>query len=87
MAFIGFDSFNFSAVDIEDYVIGEFGPHIFHFNDTDNPKLVGSSIWYADQSLASYKLDLWLKRYELFFLLLITFIIFIFELSISLRYN
>jgi hypothetical protein len=58
---MGFDRQNYTFKDIENYVINEFGSNFFHFNDSNNPRLIGSAIWYADQSLISYKLDLWLK--------------------------
>ena len=47
--------------EIEGYVIAEFGDGFFHPDDEMKPDLVGSPIWYADQSLVSYKIDEWLK--------------------------
>ena len=50
-----------SVKEIEDYVIAEFGDDFFRPDDDKNPRLVGSAIWYADQSLISYKISEWLK--------------------------
>ena len=48
-----------SVKEIEDYVIAEFGADFFRPDDDKNPRLVGSAIWYADQSLISYKISEW----------------------------
>jgi hypothetical protein len=59
---MGFNRSDYTVDDIESYLFNEFGDNFFHFNDTWRKHLIGSSIWYADQSLISYKLDIWLKN-------------------------
>ena len=59
---LGFNDTNFLSQDIEDYAIHEFGATQFHPNDDAKQNLIGSVIWFADQSLISYKLDEWFKK-------------------------
>uniref|UniRef100_A0A914YTV1 Nucleotide-diphospho-sugar transferase domain-containing protein n=1 Tax=Panagrolaimus superbus TaxID=310955 RepID=A0A914YTV1_9BILA len=59
---MGFNDTQMSLKEIEEYILGEFGENIFHPNDDGNRRLVGSFIWYADQSLMSYKLNEWFKN-------------------------
>uniref|UniRef100_A0A914PAS5 Uncharacterized protein n=1 Tax=Panagrolaimus davidi TaxID=227884 RepID=A0A914PAS5_9BILA len=56
---MGFNKNVFTVDEIENYVINEFGEKFFK-TDGDEIKR-GSNIWFADQSLISYKIDEWLK--------------------------
>uniref|UniRef100_A0A7E4W092 Glycosyltransferase family 8 protein n=1 Tax=Panagrellus redivivus TaxID=6233 RepID=A0A7E4W092_PANRE len=59
---MGFSSTDFDGTSIESYLKVEFGQDFFHPNDGDKRKLVQHGlIWYADQSLVSYKIHEWFK--------------------------
>lgn len=59
---LGFNQSVLNVDEIEDYIIAEFGKDFFRSNDKYS-KIYATSIWFADQSLISYKLDAWTKKY------------------------
>uniref|UniRef100_A0A7E4VP53 Nucleotid_trans domain-containing protein n=1 Tax=Panagrellus redivivus TaxID=6233 RepID=A0A7E4VP53_PANRE len=59
---MGFSSTDFNGKYIESYLKAEFGKTFFHSNDGDKKNLIDKGLmWYADQSLISYKIDAWFK--------------------------
>uniref|UniRef100_A0A914QXM2 Uncharacterized protein n=1 Tax=Panagrolaimus davidi TaxID=227884 RepID=A0A914QXM2_9BILA len=58
---MGFKKDVFNIDEIEEYVQKEFGTQFFNPSDDTNTTLIGSSIWYSDQSLFSYKFDEWME--------------------------
>uniref|UniRef100_A0A7E4V334 Glycosyltransferase family 8 protein n=1 Tax=Panagrellus redivivus TaxID=6233 RepID=A0A7E4V334_PANRE len=59
---MGFNSTNFNGSDIENYLHTEFGQGFFHPTDGEKEDLKSTLIWYADQSLCSYKIAEWFKQ-------------------------
>uniref|UniRef100_A0A7E4WAC0 Glycosyltransferase family 8 protein n=1 Tax=Panagrellus redivivus TaxID=6233 RepID=A0A7E4WAC0_PANRE len=59
---MNFKEANYDSKAIETYAEIEFGKGFFHPNDTEKADLKSSLLWYADQSLLSYKLEEWKKN-------------------------
>uniref|UniRef100_A0A7E4VZI2 Nucleotid_trans domain-containing protein n=1 Tax=Panagrellus redivivus TaxID=6233 RepID=A0A7E4VZI2_PANRE len=58
---MGLSSTNYGGHEIEEYLENEFGQEYFHLINVNTRGFRGSSVWYADQSLVSYKVAEWFK--------------------------